>query len=147
MKKRYAIFLLSLLAFVMILSACGGTSGPGSPGNTGDSKASTGPAVYHKITAAQAKAMMDDGKPFKLVDVRTQDEYDGGHIKGAVVIPYNEIGPRAPTELPYKTARILVYCLSGNRSSAAAHTLVSLGYTAVYDMGGISDWPYGMVND
>ena len=80
------------------------------------------------------------------MDVRTQSEYDGGHIKDAVLIPYDEIGARAPTELPDKTARILVYCLSGSRSSAAAHTLVGLGYTNVYDMGGISDWPYGTVN-
>ena len=64
MKKRYAIFLLPLLACVIMLAACGGTNGSGGQGTAGDSSAQSGSAVYHKITASQAKTMMDDGKPF-----------------------------------------------------------------------------------
>ena len=97
---------------------------------------------YQKITPHDAKAMMDEGKPYTLLDVRTQGEYDAEHIDSAILIPYDEVGKRAETELSDKNALIFVYCRSGSRSAIAAKTLVSLGYTNVYDMGGIVDWPY-----
>ena len=102
-------------------------------------------AVYHKITAEEAKAMMDSGKPYILLDVRTVEEYAAKRIDGAILIPDYEIDSAA-AELPDRSALILVYCRSGRRSANAANALVGMGYTNVYDFGGINDWPYDTVS-
>ena len=83
----------------------------------------------------------------KIVDVRTQSEYDEGHIQNAVLIPNETIGSEPPANLPDKNAIILVYCRSGRRSEEAARKLVNLGYVIIYDFGGINDWTYGTVKD
>ena len=103
-------------------------------------------AVYQKITAEQAKAKMDEGKPFILLDVRTDEEFKEKRIEGAILIPDYEIKSRASTELPDKNALILIYCRSGRRSALAANELIEQGYTNVYDFGGIIDWPYDTVS-
>jgi len=77
--------------------------------------------------------------------VRTQEEYDAGHLKGSILIPYTDIEKLAGEKLPDKDATILVYCRSGRRSAIAAQALADLGYTHVMDMGGLQDWPYGGV--
>jgi phage shock protein E len=59
--------------------------------------------------------------------------------------PVNEIASKAEEKLPDKDAKILVYCRSGNRSAKAAKQLIKMGYTNVYDFGGINSWPYGTV--
>jgi len=100
---------------------------------------------YKTITAAQGKQMMDSGGPYTLVDVRTADEYQQGHIPGAELIPVDTIAARAGTDLPNKSAVILVYCRSGARAATAARALVSMGYTSVYDLGGIINWSYDLV--
>lgn len=82
-----------------------------------------------------------------IVDVRTKSEYDEGHIKNAVLIPNETIGTEPPSKLPDKNAIILVYCRSGRRSRDAANKLVKMGYTNVYDFGGIINWKYGTVKD
>ena len=107
--------------------------------------AETVKAVYQKITAEQAKAMMDEGKPFILLDVRTDEEFKEKRIDGAILIPDYEIKSRATAELPDKNTLILVYCRSGRRSANAANELIALGYTNVYDFGGIIDWPFDTV--
>ncbi|MEA5013698.1 MAG: rhodanese-like domain-containing protein [Candidatus Limiplasma sp.] len=86
--------------------------------------------------------MMDAGGEYILLDVRTQGEFDAGHIPGAILIPDFELASRAEAELPQKDAVILLYCRSGNRSASSARTLVEMGYTNVYDFGGINSWPY-----
>jgi rhodanese-related sulfurtransferase len=101
-------------------------------------------ASVTKISAAKAKEMMDTQEVI-IVDVRTQAEYDEGFIPNAILIP-NESIDGEPMELVDKDATILVYCRSGNRSAQAAKKLVDLGYTNVYDFGGIIDWPYEIVN-
>lgn len=101
---------------------------------------------YRKITAEQAYEMMNT-QEVVIVDVRTQSEYDEGHIQNAVLIPNETIGSDSPTNLPDKNAIILVYCRSGRRSEEAARKLVNLGYVSVYDFGGINDWTYGTVTD
>ena len=100
---------------------------------------------YEQITAEKAKAIMDSGKDYILIDSRTQEEYDEGHIEGAIMIPEYEIAKRAESELPHKNALILVYCRSGRRSKIASQALVDLGYTNVKEFGGIIDWPYEIV--
>lgn len=101
-------------------------------------------AVYQKISAEEAKKMMDEQEVI-IVDVRTQGEYDGGHIENALLIPNETIGSEPPKELPDKSAVILLYCRSGNRSGQAARKLIDMGYQNVYDFGGVGDWTYGLV--
>jgi rhodanese-related sulfurtransferase len=133
----------SLLVLAFFLAACSGPTNTPAPSNTGDTAA----AQYLKITAEEAKSIMDDGSPFILLDVRTPEEFAAGHIEGALLIPDNEIASRAAAELPDKDARILLYCRTGIRAAGAANALISMGYTGVYDMGGIVDWPYGTVTE
>lgn len=110
-------------------------------------EAPAGKAEYHKITAAEAKARMDSGAELIILDVRTAEEYAEGHIAGAVLLPVDSINADVSELLSDKNAEILVYCRSGNRSRAAANLLVELGYTKVYDFGGLRGWTYGTVTD
>lgn len=103
-------------------------------------------AEYKKITAKQAKEQLDSDKSIILVDVRTVDEYKENHISGSILIPDFDIETIAPTKLTDKNAKILVYCRSGNRSATASKKLIEMGYTNVYDFGGIRDWPYETVS-
>jgi phage shock protein E len=122
MRKKSVVLLIVL----MMLSACASSS------------------AYHKISPSKAKSMLDEGNVI-LVDVRTLDEYNEGHIAGAILIPNESIGSTQPAALPDKEAVILIYCRSGNRSKQAADKLVAMGYTKIYDFGGIIDWTYGTV--
>ena len=107
--------------------------------STGDS------ASYEQISGAEAKALMDSESGYIIIDARTQEEYDQGHIPGAILIPEYEIADRAEKELPDKNQLILVYCRSGRRSKIAAQELVKLGYANVKEFGGIIDWKYETV--
>lgn len=104
-----------------------------------------GSATYEQIGGAEAKALMDSESGYIIIDARTQEEYDEGHIPGAILIPEYEIADRAEKELPDKDQLILVYCRSGRRSKIAAEELVKLGYTNVKEFGGIIDWEYEIV--
>ena len=104
-----------------------------------------GSATYEQISGAEAKALMDSESGYIIIDARTQEEYDEGHIPGAILIPEYEIADRAEKELPDKDQLILVYCRSGRRSKIAAEELVKLGYTNVKEFGGIIDWEYEIV--
>ena len=125
--KRVYIWILLVL---MLLTACG------------QDKGNDQEAVYVNITAQEAKKIMDSQEGYILLDVRTQEEYDQGHIPGAIVVPDTEIEARAEEVLPDKDQLILVYCRSGRRSKNAAQILVELGYTNIKEFGGIIDWPY-----
>ena len=85
--------------------------------------------------------MMDQGN-VTIVDVRRADEYEAGHIPGAILVPNETILSEAATKLPDQNAVLLIYCRSGRRSAEAAQKLLSLGYSHVYDFGGILDWQY-----
>ena len=102
--------------------------------------------MYAQITAEEAKTIMDTEEDYIILDVREQDEYDEGHVPGAILIPYTEINAKASEKLTDKDALILVYCRSGRRSKIAAQSLVDLGYTNVKEFGGIIDWPYEVEN-
>ncbi len=99
-------------------------------------------AMYEIITAEEAKKIMDSGEEYVLLDVREQDEFDKGHIPGAILIPYTEIENKAEEMLPDNDKQILVYCRSGRRSKIAAESLAKLGYTNIKEFGGIIDWNY-----
>ena len=77
---------------------------------------------------------------FVLLDVRTQEEFDAGHIASAILLPYDEINLKAATVLPDKEKEIVLYCRSGRRSAIAKKALVELGYKDVEDFGGIKRW-------
>ena len=98
--------------------------------------------MYQQITPDEAKNIMDSGREYILLDVREQEEYDAGHIPGAILIPYTQIEQKAEEMLPHKDKQILVYCRSGRRSKIATESLAKLGYTNVKEFGGINDWPY-----
>ncbi|MCL2014409.1 MAG: rhodanese-like domain-containing protein [Oscillospiraceae bacterium] len=101
---------------------------------------------YQKISPEQAKKIMDENEDCIILDVRSDEEYAEQRIANAMLIPDFEIAERAETDLSDKDALILVYCRRGYRSATAAHTLIDLGYTQVYDFGGIEDWPYETLN-
>ena len=104
-----------------------------------------GKDMYEQISAEQAYEIMNSEKDFTILDVREQDEYDSGHIPGAILIPYTQINEQAEEALPDKDKLILVYCRSGRRSKIASESLVQLGYTNVKEFGGIIDWKYEVV--
>ena len=103
--------------------------------------------TYEQITAQQAKEIMDTQNDYIIIDARTEEEFEDGHIKNAILIPEYEIADRAEEELPNKDTLILVYCRSGRRSKIASEELVKLGYTNVKEFGGIIDWPYEVVKE
>ena len=127
--KLLAAALLSLI----ILASCG---------NNNTAENNTGGNEYMNITAEEAKEIMDNEEDYIILDVRTQEEYDEGHIPGAVLIPDYEIGEKAPEILTDKDKLILVYCRSGRRSKEASKALADMGYTNIKEFGGIIDWQY-----
>lgn len=111
------------------------------------SKQTEKPNTYRQITMQEAVEMMAQEQDYIILDVRTQQEYDTGHIPGAILIPNETIGTQEPAQLPDKSKLILVYCRSGNRSKQAAEKLVKLGYTNIVEFGGISSWTGEIVTD
>lgn len=94
---------------------------------------------YTQISQDEAKRMMQE-ETCIVVDVRRPDEFAAGHIPGAVCIPNETIGTQPPDGLADKAQTILVYCRSGNRSKQAAQKLFDMGYSHVFEFGGILDW-------
>lgn len=131
---RILKLMIVLIFTLMVLGSCSNASG-----NTD--------TAYQKISAEEAKNRMEENKEAIVVDVRTDSEYNEGHIEGAVLIPNETIKDTPPEQLPDFDAEILVYCRSGNRSQQAAEKLIKLGYTNVSDFGGIIDWPYEIVTN
>ena len=130
MKTRYLSCLLTVLLLV-------GLTGCGSEKERDDT------ASYQQITAEEAKSMMEEQPDAAILDVREQDEYDAGHIPGAVLLPVGTISEEtAASAIPEKDTVVLVYCRSGNRSKTDSQALVGLSYTQIYEFGGIKDWPY-----
>lgn len=138
--------LLTVLTAVFLIgvSACSSGHNAVTGSVTTPQEGESSAVEYKKITAEEAKAMIDAGNVI-ILDVRTQEEYDAGHIEDAVRMEAADFSSKAATVLPDKDANILVYCRSGNRSKTATKMLIELGYTQVYDFGGINDWPYDTV--
>ena len=106
------------------------------------------PSGFENVSLQEAKEMVEKGDVFVL-DVRTPDEFNSSHIKGATLIPVgNAFGSNLSSdrllkaridEVPKK--KILVYCRTGRRSETASTMLVNAGYSEVYNMeGGITSW-------
>lgn len=138
MKKFFGVlWVAAFCVSAIMLTSCGN--------NNTDEVQTQMNNTYEQISGEQAKALMDSEKGYVIIDARTQEEFDGGHIPGAVLIPEYEIADRAEKELPDKNQLILVYCRSGRRSKIASQALVDLGYTNVKEFGGIIDWEYETV--
>ena len=123
--KKLTILLLAAI----LLTACGQTNGKEQE------------AMYVNITAQEARTIMDTEQGYVILDTRTREEYDQGHIPGAIQISHDEITEKAEGVLMDKDQLILVYCRSGRRSKLAAEALVELGYTNIKEFGGIIDCP------
>lgn len=95
---------------------------------------------WTQITQEEARERMTRNDGHVIVDVRRPDEYETGHIPGAILVVNEEIGDKQPENLPDLNQILLVYCRSGRRSKEAAEKLARLGYTQVYEFGGILDW-------
>ena len=131
-KMNKKVRLILLAAFVLLLTACS------SGGQIMDGEDMV--RSYTQISQDQAKEMMEKEDGHIIVDVRRMDEFETGHIPGAICIPNESIGTEQPEGLPDLNQVILVYCRSGNRSKQAAQKLFDMGYTNVYEFGGIIDW-------
>ena len=120
--------LSAVLTILLLFTGCGGNS--------------VNENSYQQITQEAAKEMMDT-QEVVILDVREQHEYDSGHIPGAVLLPVGTIAEdTAAAVIDELDTVVLVYCRSGNRSKTASQALADLGYTNVYEFGGINDWPY-----
>ena len=127
MKK---IWILCMVV-IGILSGCG----------TADSVEDTEEKIsYQQVSMEEGLELMKADSEYILLDVRRTDEYEEGHIPGAINIPNESIGTEEIAELPDKNQTIYVYCRSGNRSKQASQKLVDLGYTNVIEFGGIIDY-------
>lgn len=115
-------------AAALLLAGCAGSS-----------------AGYENISAEQAMNIMKSDADCVIVDVRTKEEYDEGHIRNALLIPVSQIEQGARDQLQDREQTVLVYCRSGARASTACSRLVKMGYQHVYNFGGIIDWPYEVV--
>jgi len=97
---------------------------------------------YQKISPEEAKNKMELDEDVLLLDVRTEQEYKEKHIPRSILVPVDQISMSIEKVITDKNKEIIVYCRSGNRSKSAVNKLLKLGYTNVYDLGGINNWPY-----
>lgn len=132
--KSKGFIVIILIITIVLIAGC-------------SAKEKTPVSSYENITTEKAKEMMDNNTDIIILDVRTEEEYNEGHIQGAILIPDYEIVEKVQDTLTDKTATILVYCRTGRRSELAANSLTELGYSKVYDFGGINDWKYEIVTE
>ncbi len=148
MKKLKGMIILLTVALTLFSCGCGKENDIKND-NTSKENITENSTVnslgYEQISGEEAKKIMDSETGYIIIDARTQEEFDEGHIENAILIPEYEINERAENELPDKNQLILVYCRSGRRSKIAAQALVDLGYTNVKEFGGIIDWKYEVV--
>lgn len=123
--------LILCMTFICILSGCGNAD---SVQNTEQKSG------YKQVSMEEGLELMEADSDYILLDVRRDDEFEEGHIPGAISIPNESIGTEEIAELPDKNQTIYVYCRSGNRSKQASQKLVDLGYTDVIEFGGIIDY-------
>ena len=116
--------LFTVLTALLLLTGCGAEDAP----------------TYRQVSSDEAAAMMASESDYLILDVRTREEYEQGHIPGAVCVPNESIGSGEISALPRKDQLILVYCRSGNRSKQAAQKLADAGYTNIVEFGGILSW-------
>ena len=129
MKRKELLPIITLImASAFLLGACIGLS-------------------YKRISQNKAMKIMEEETGYLIVDVRRPDEFAEGHIEGAINVPNEEIVDEMPEKLPDKDQLLLVYCRTGRRSKEAAEKLAKIGYTNIYEIGGINTWPGNIVTE
>ena len=146
--KNVIIFLILFTSSVM--SGCGDqdaavTAAADTP-QASQAESTQDNSVHKIVSGEQAWDIYETNSGAILLDVRTQEEYEEGHIDGSVLIPVSELEHRL-SELPDKDAVIIVYCRGGVRSAAAYEILDINGYKQVFDMQQITNWPEPLVTD
>lgn len=119
--KRFLLF----TSFIFLLTGC---------------NAAKKENTYKQISMDEAVSMMETEENYIILDVRTLEEFKSKHIPGAICVPNETIGNNDIPSLPDKNQMILVYCRSGNRSKQASQKLADMGYTNIYEFGGINEW-------
>ena len=98
-----------------------------------------------RLTFEEAHRFLNEHREAVLLDVREEPEYITGHARDAVLLPVDELTEEtADLTVGSKDTPVLVYCRTGRRSREAVRKLEEMGYTEVYDMGGLVGWPYGL---
>ncbi len=161
--RRLLALGMPLVAAALVLASCAQAASPTST-EASTTKITTTAATMTTTTASatasataaatvqlvdhdEALAILDGDPDALLIDVRTEEEFKSGHIEGALLLPIDQLQARL-SELPQdKATPLVVYCRSGNRSATAAQILLQAGFSQVYDLGGIIDWPYGVVTE
>ena len=141
LKGKNRIYLIAAIFLVGVFSGCSNKSvETNKEVSTVQNKGS-----FSNITAEEAKKRLGSEKNIILIDVRTKEEYATGHIKDSKLMPVDTLKEESVKSLVDKEVTIFVYCRSGSRSAAAAKILVEQGYENVYNLGGINNWPYEVV--
>ena len=138
------MLVICIILMLLMLVGCGAEEQPKEQETAAEDEQNEG---YHQISQEEAMDMMEAADGHIVVDVRRQDEYDAGHIPGAILIPNESIGTEQPEELPDQNQIILIYCRSGNRSKQAAEKLAAMGYANIYEFGGINTWTGEIVTE
>ncbi|MDD2441605.1 MAG: rhodanese-like domain-containing protein [Eubacteriales bacterium] len=159
--RRLLALGMPLVAAALVLASCAQAASPTSTEatttknttaataatTTNTTTTTTTAATVQLVDADEALAILDNKPDALLIDVRTEAEFKSGHIEGALLLPIDQLQAKL-SELPKdKATPLVVYCRSGNRSATAAQILLQAGYSQVYDLGGIIDWPYGVVTE
>nr|WP_315023377.1 rhodanese-like domain-containing protein [uncultured Aminipila sp.] len=150
--KKFALFITLILVFTLNTGCKNGNEALedmqfsetcGNVYQTDSSESADERQGYTTISADEAKKIIDENPHAVILDVRTQEEYDEKHIPDSILIPNETINEDTVSELGLTSdSAILIYCRSGNRSKKAASKLAELGYSNLFDFGGIKDWPY-----
>ena len=137
------IFIL-VLSSIMPLIGCTSTEKNVDPKTATVSEIATQATIVTVVSAQEAYMLIQEklnDPDFTIIDVRTPDEYNTGHVKSAINIDYNSDSFKDRLEELDKTREYLVYCRSGNRSSGAIKIMEELDFSMIYHMnGGIIDW-------
>ncbi|HBQ63681.1 MAG TPA: rhodanese-like domain-containing protein [Clostridiales bacterium] len=141
MKHRDTIWIITI-AFLALAAAAGYTAWKYGREARNSAALEAGSGTYRTLSPGSAEKRLREEKDIILLDVRTPAENAEIRITGSLLLPLDRLEKEAASVLPSKDATIFIYCRSGNRSQQAANILLQLGYTRVYDIGGIIDWPY-----
>ena len=132
---------LAAVVFVLFAAGCGSDSDSAAGGASTSTLPAAVAGAPTMVDPQHGKALMDQmGPALTIIDVRTPEEFAAGHIEGAVNIDLEGGGFSAGIEPLDRAAAYIVYCHSGRRSAIAAATMVTAGFTQVYDLGGIQAW-------
>lgn len=133
-----------MILVLMIITGCSNTKneeGSMVVQSEAGSEVEVSDVIFEKISPEDALTKIEEGSVI-LIDVRTKEEYAEGHIKTSINIPLDTLDSEISNYTTDVNQPLVVYCRSGSRSGAAAAWLNENGYTAVYDLGGIQNWPY-----